>query len=97
MNFDRLGQKLRPGTFGNIKVDYTHKNLIKKRNICSDAISADPIYPFPRSTQVRARDDRAPCQSLGVAESQGPVIESAKLRQRPKRLLAQLRCSEVHK
>ena len=49
--FDRLGTKVRPGTFGEIKVgerEYPKSPSVEKHDICSDPISADPICPFPR-------------------------------------------------
>ena len=51
MNFDGLGEKVRPGTSGKIKVgerDYPKSPSGKKHEICSDSISADPICPFPK-------------------------------------------------
>ena len=50
MKFDRLGKKVRPGTFGKTKVgqrEYPKSPSVKKHTICSDPISADPIGPFP--------------------------------------------------
>ena len=52
MIFDRLREKVRPGTFGNIKVgqqEYPKSSSVKKHEICSDPISADPIRPFPNT------------------------------------------------
>ena len=46
MNFDRLGKKkVRPGTFGKMKSRLTgvHKKYVKKHEISTDPISADPI------------------------------------------------------
>ena len=50
MNFDRLGKKVRPGTAGEIKVgsrEYPKSPSVKKHELRSDPISADPICPFP--------------------------------------------------
>ena len=50
INFDRLGKKVRPGTFGEDKSRLTGvpKRSVyqKKHDICSDPISADPIRPL---------------------------------------------------
>ena len=56
-NFDRLGKKVRPGTLGNIKVyqrEYPKSASVKKLEVCSDPISADPVCPFPSAPQSRA-------------------------------------------
>ena len=48
--FDRLGKKVRPVAFGNIKVgyrEYPKSPSVKKNTICSDPISVDPNRPFP--------------------------------------------------
>ena len=63
MNVDRLGKKVRPGTFGNIKIIRSTgvpKNpSVKKHEICSGPISADPICPFPNTpTLASARTVR---------------------------------------
>ena len=62
INFDRLGEtKVRPGTFGKIKVgkrEYQQKVPVKKHVICSDPISADPISPFPIASELRPMDCR---------------------------------------
>ena len=50
MHFDRMGKKVRPGTFGEIKVgqrEYPKSPSVKKHEIRSDTTSADPICPFP--------------------------------------------------
>ena len=50
MFFDRVGEKVRPDTFGKTKVgywEYPKSPSVKKHEICSDPISADPICPFP--------------------------------------------------
>ena len=57
---DRLGKKVRPGTFGKIQVgqwEYPKSPSLKKHEICSDPISADPICPFsdPCACHPRAR------------------------------------------
>ena len=52
INIDRLGEKVRPGTTGNIKVgyrEYPKSASVKKHENCSDPIGADPICPFPKS------------------------------------------------
>ena len=49
-NFDGLGKKVRPGTFGQMKVgerENPKSPAVKKHEICSDPISADLICPFP--------------------------------------------------
>ena len=51
MDFDRLGKKVCPGTFGKIQVgqrECPKSPSVKKHEICSDPISADPMCPFPR-------------------------------------------------
>ena len=51
MNFDRSGKKVRPGTLGKIKVgsrECPKSPSVKKHEIRSDPISADPVRPFPR-------------------------------------------------
>ena len=53
MDFDNLGKKECPGTFGKIKVgqrEYPKSPSVKKHEICSDPISADPICPFPMNS-----------------------------------------------
>ena len=55
MNVDRLCKKVRPGTFGNIKVgkqEHPKSPSVKKTEICSDPVSADPICPFPIPPKV---------------------------------------------
>ena len=50
MDFDRLGKRVRPGTFGKIQVgkrEYPKDPSVNKHEICSDRNSADPICPFP--------------------------------------------------
>ena len=50
MNFDRLGEKVRPGTSGKIKAgqrECPKGPSVKEHEIRSDPISADPICPFP--------------------------------------------------
>ena len=47
MMFDRRGENVYPGTFGEISAGWsTQKVPVKKHEICSDPISADPICPF---------------------------------------------------
>ena len=56
--FDRLGKKVHPGTFGKTKVGewvYPTSPSVKKHEICSDPISADPICPFPNPARNAAR------------------------------------------
>ena len=62
MVFDRLGKKVRPGTFGEYKSRLTggpKKSLCQKHEICSDPISADPICPSPSAPRgdLRRLDD----------------------------------------
>ena len=48
--FEGLGEKVRPGTFGKIKVgqrEYPKSPSVRKHETSSDPISADPICPFP--------------------------------------------------
>ena len=73
MIFDRLGKKVRPGTFGRIKVgSRVYPNgPCQKHEICSDPISADPIGPFPnagdQNIHTLAQDDgRAARRALAV-------------------------------
>ena len=50
MNFISLGKKVRPSTFGKLKVyqcEYHKSPSVKKHEICSDPINADPICPSP--------------------------------------------------
>ena len=53
IDFDRLGKKVRPGTFGEIKSRLTgapkRSPCQKTHKIRSDPMSADPIRPFPRN------------------------------------------------
>ena len=59
INFDRLGKKLTPGTFGKIKVgsrEYPKGPSVKKTcKKCSDLISADPIRPSPSTARRGTR------------------------------------------
>ena len=58
MNFDSLGQKVRPGTFGKKKVgkrEYSKSPFVKRHEICSDPIGADPICPFPNDRHGSSR------------------------------------------
>ena len=55
MNFDRLRKKVRPGTFGKIKVgqrEHPKSPSVEKHEIRSDPISADPIRPLPIYTYI---------------------------------------------
>ena len=50
MNSDRLGKKVRPGTFGNIAIyewEYPKSPSAQKHESRSGPISADPICPSP--------------------------------------------------
>ena len=59
MNFDRLGKRVRPGTFGEIKVgqreypEYPKSPSVKQKRKCRGPTSADPIRPFPRAARWR--------------------------------------------
>ena len=59
INYDRLGKKVRPGTFEKIQVglrEYPEKSLCQqKHDICSDPISADSICTFPSHSEVPSR------------------------------------------
>ena len=53
MTFDRLGNKLRPGTFGNVKVGsreypkrYPKRSLSKNMNIAVTPLVLTPFFPF---------------------------------------------------
>ena len=57
-SFDRLGEKVRPGTFGEDKLRLTgvpQKCIRQKHEISSDPISADPICLFPSRGRGRER------------------------------------------
>ena len=46
VDFDRLGKKVRPGTFGKIQVgqrEYPKSPSVERHEVCSDPNSADPI------------------------------------------------------
>ena len=54
--FCQIGEKVRPGTFGKIKVgsrEYPKSPSVKKHEICSDPVSAAPTCPCPRVAPVR--------------------------------------------
>ena len=56
--FDRLGENVRPGTFGKIKVgqrEYPKGPSVKQHEVCSDPISADPIRPVSDCRSGRGR------------------------------------------
>ena len=61
MNFDGLGKKVRPGTFGKIKAgerEHAKGPSLKKHVICSDPISADPICPFPNNNDNNKKKNK---------------------------------------
>ena len=52
--FWQIGEKVHPGTFGNIKIgqrEYPKSPSVEKHEIRSDIISADPSCPFPNAPQ----------------------------------------------
>ena len=58
MIFDRLGEEVRPGTLGNIKLgewQYPTSPSVKQHTICSDPVSADPIRPLPSAPDLSDR------------------------------------------
>ena len=62
MNFDGLGKKVRPGTFGRRKVvkrELPKSPSVKKHECCSDPVSADPMFPFPSADADHALEGDA--------------------------------------
>ena len=58
MNFDRLGKKVRPGTFGKTKAGQRENPKgpsVKKHEVRSDPISADPICSSPNAHEDAAQ------------------------------------------
>ena len=86
MKFDSLGKKVRPGTFGDIKIcsrEYPKSPSVKKHGICSDPINADPICPFPNGDRARtrhrgrARADGFYISARSVSRQTRPLLGSA--------------------
>ena len=71
--FVRSGKKVRPGTFGKIKVgqrEYPKGPSVTKHEHqnCSDPISADPICPFPNLSATGTRENPGSRNSAAVLE-----------------------------
>ena len=90
MNFVGLGKKVRPGTFGKIEArqrEYPKGPSVKKHEISSDPMSADPIRPFP-SALHRHGPPRRGAARAGRAYTRSPLEDSRLFGPGPWKILA---------